>query len=710
MKNERMRYISITAAILLVFVLLMLLFSNRSGDFSAMEAQNGVLDATSADFSSAVYEIDGEWAFYPEVLGSGAELNTAQPGERNESIPYGSYRLKIHAQPKQYLTLGGYSFDYSTRVLVNGSEVLEIGKVGASAAESEPRIDYMLIPIYTGEDGTVEVVCQYANFVHREGGGLTQMHLSTAENIDRMRRSRNLYSLVLGGSLCLFGMYFLLFAVFQGESKYVFLAVICVLLGLRDQNFYVLHLLPANYNWAVAYRFLVLMITLQPCFLLLLLQSLYEKLAKPIVVRCYTALYAVLAAAHFILPTQDIAPLSKIGYYLSMPFFLYLVVQLIRRFWRIRRFEWDDVLVLLGYLLLFGSNVYEAVFGRIVTTITRHGAAPPYLLVFVFLIAGAISLKINRREQELSESRRQREVLTQLNRLKSEFLHQMAHELKTPLTVMSGYAQLTDWQLGTGAVSADAHEHMQTISSEAQRLSALVSRLIDLANGGSPDIEMGVIDAAQLLSGAADVCRPMLEKAQPAESDSGDAVLRLGQSGNAAGAINPTVNANRHTENGMIAHRPRTRRAACLRVSAIPRGIAPDLLPHILRRAAAAATAQRYRSGRSARTRQDSPRFARGGAYWMQTARCSGSNRRKKPPLKTQGEKCIVEDKLILLRRTIRAHHGDQRRGDVHAVTAPRQKPHTAPTRCFHAVDLIVLIFFCRTAMRGAAPRDQAGI
>ena len=59
----------------------------------------------------------------------------------------------------------------------------------------------------------------------------------------------------------------------------------------------------------------------------------------------------------------------------------------------------------------------------------------------------------------------------------------MAHELKTPLTVMSGYAQLTDWQLGTGEVSADAHEHMQTISSEAQRLSALVSRLIDLANG-----------------------------------------------------------------------------------------------------------------------------------------------------------------------------------------------------------------------------------
>lgn len=326
------------------------------------------------------------------------------------------------------------------------------------------------------------------------------------------------------------------------------------------------------------------MITLQPCFLLLLLQSLYEKLAKPIVVRCYAVLYAVLAAAHFILPTQDIAPLSRIGYYLSMLFLLYLVVQLIRRFWRIRRLERDDVFVLLGYLLLFGSNVYEAVFGRIVTTITRHGAAPPYLLVFVFLIAGAISLKINRREQELSESRRQREVLTQLNRLKSEFLHQMAHELKTPLTVMSGYAQLTDWQLGTGAVSADAHEHMQTISSEAQRLSALVSRLIDLANGGSPDIEMGVIDAAQLLSGAVDVCRPMLEKKHNRlESDSGEGITLWGNTEMLLQVlINLTVNANRHTENGVIAYRIADEGEwVCLRVSDTGSGIAPDLLPHI---------------------------------------------------------------------------------------------------------------------------------
>ena len=170
------------------------------------------------------------------------------------------------------------------------------------------------------------------------------------------------------------------------------------------------------------------------------------------------------------------------------------------------------------------------------------------------------------------------------NRLESEFLHQMAHELKTPLTVMSGYAQLTDWQLSTGAVGASAHEHMQTISSEAQRLSALVSRLIDLANGGSPDIEMGVVDAAQLLSGAADVCRPMLEKKHNRlESDSGDGIALWGNPEMLLQVlINLTVNANRYTENGVIAYRIADEgERVCLRVSDTGSGIAPDLLPHI---------------------------------------------------------------------------------------------------------------------------------
>lgn len=591
MKNKRLQRVlhraEIVCAALIALTMLIFLFSSRGGHFSELTLQNGELDAREADFSSSVYEIEGDWTFYANVLDDGSGLSGRMPGAHDESIPYGTYRIVLHAQPEQYLMIGGYSLDYSTRVFVNGRAQLEIGRVGERAEDSEPRIDYMLIPVYTGADGTVELVLQYANFVHREGGGQTALYLSTAENIDRMRRSQDLYSLVLGGALCLFAVYFLLFAAIQNERKYFCLAAICLLLGLRDQNFYVLHLLPSNYNWAIAYRFLVLMISLQVCVLLLLLASLYEKLTRPWVMRYYIVLYAGLAAAHFLLPTQEVASLSMVGYHISAPFLLYILFCLVRRLWQVRRMRGDDVLILLGYLLLFWSNAYEAVFGRIVTSVTRHGVAPPYMLVFVLLIACAISIQVNRREQELSESRRQREVLEQLNRLKSEFLHQMAHELKTPLTVMSGYAQLTDWQLDTQTAVPQAHEHLQTISSEAQRLSALVTRLIDLANGASPDIKMEALSAGHILSAAADVCRPMLAKRGNRLEIFCERELTLWGSEEALMQvlINLTVNAGRHTEDGTVTYRaetdPHDAHFACIRVTDTGSGVAPETLEHI---------------------------------------------------------------------------------------------------------------------------------
>lgn len=219
-KPKKQTWLLLLPAVLVVLCAMVWLFSSQEDATGELTPVDGVLDARGADFAHTVYTLGSDWTFYPETLASTqTELSGRETGAHDESVPYGTYRLELLAQPGQYLVLSGYSFDYSTRVYLNGKQVLEIGKVADTAAASEARINYMDIPIYTGEDGRVEIVCQYANFVHKEGGSLPRLYLSSPEKTQEMQRGNDLYSLALSGGLCLFGCYFLLLAAIQRGAE-----------------------------------------------------------------------------------------------------------------------------------------------------------------------------------------------------------------------------------------------------------------------------------------------------------------------------------------------------------------------------------------------------------------------------------------------------------------------------------------------------------
>ena len=78
---------------------------------------------------------------------------------------------------------------------------------------------------------------------------------------------------------------------------------------------------------------------------------------------------------------------------------------------------------------------------------------------------------------------RQNEALEQLNNMKTEFLGNISHELKTPLTVISGYAQLSERQLEVAGKPEDAGiiDKMKFISSEAERLGLMVGQILDVS-------------------------------------------------------------------------------------------------------------------------------------------------------------------------------------------------------------------------------------
>ena len=71
------------------------------------------------------------------------------------------------------------------------------------------------------------------------------------------------------------------------------------------------------------------------------------------------------------------------------------------------------------------------------------------------------------------------EMLVQVNEMKTAFLSDASHELKTPLAAMSGYAQNAELELKNGGDPVEIQEKLRRISSEANRMALMVTQILD---------------------------------------------------------------------------------------------------------------------------------------------------------------------------------------------------------------------------------------
>ncbi len=136
-------------------------------------------------------------------------------------------------------------------------------------------------------------------------------------------------------------------------------------------------------------------------------------------------------------------------------------------------------------------------------SLRRSGRATSWL-VQIFSVTDAQNVPIGR-GQIWKDITTDREV----DRMKASLMATVSHELRTPLAAIKGYVStlLADdvaWDPST------QREFLQTISEETDRLSALVSDLLDLSRieGGSLKVRTEVIDLAELIAEAAQNAHP----------------------------------------------------------------------------------------------------------------------------------------------------------------------------------------------------------
>ncbi len=103
-------------------------------------------------------------------------------------------------------------------------------------------------------------------------------------------------------------------------------------------------------------------------------------------------------------------------------------------------------------------------------------------------------------------------ALEETNRLKTDFLANASYELRTPLTTISGFAELLAEGVG-GSVTDQQREYLDGILKAASTLTALIDSILDVSPGesGQLDVNAAEISLAPLLNSVVEVVRPQIE-------------------------------------------------------------------------------------------------------------------------------------------------------------------------------------------------------
>ncbi|MDR1067979.1 MAG: HAMP domain-containing histidine kinase, partial [Clostridiales Family XIII bacterium] len=210
---------------------------------------------------------------------------------------------------------------------------------------------------------------------------------------------------------------------------------------------------------------------------------------------------------------------------------------------------------------------------------------------FVFLIINSLLMSDRYAKTQQSEEKLavHNERLDKLNRAKTEFLQDMSHEMKSPLTVIATGIDFADREIHKESADMErTAAALDSIREETQRLGRMVGGMVNLASMSEISENRKRVDFAALLRNSAEAFRLALERRNnrlSVEIAPGLPDVFMENDRFKQVLSNLFSNAAEHTENGKIVIA-----ADCdgtfitVRVADTGEGIAPELLPDVFKR------------------------------------------------------------------------------------------------------------------------------
>ncbi len=562
--------------------------------------QDGIYDLTGiTDWETFVARLEPGSVYYPNtyLMPGQTDIAVAESisrfGEQREDYLSQRFVLKMSDHSEVYTLRFELNGRHAMRVYVNGALVGQTGELGTTKQSTEVWENHIIChaaPV----NGEMDIILHSAQFYHaKRGATLAQLSIekSTGQDMPSFGQIRGLLvtGVFLGSAVLLFSIYFL----FSKAKATLYFAIACSVIAIREclqSQAWTLFPIPGNLSFMLEYLTMVLL----TIFLSLYLGQF--KLSRWLQTIRYTTIISSMAYGVCVLFGDALFYTSVLIYY-QVVLLLCCIPGILGLFFTIRFPTKEQSAALYGiavfYLAAFSDIlIYSDLFGN-------HPNLPileTAMLVFVLAQTVSLCLMNNRVLAEAREAEHKLEaekyVLEELNRMKTEFLGNVSHEFKTPLTVMSGYAQTTR-QLAEQPGELDAGEvsrRMQLISSEAERLSLLVGQTLDITRieEGRMAIDRIPCYMDEIIHRAIQTHYPVLNKNSnrlEIHMESGMEAVNADPARISQVIINLISNAVRFTVNGLItvsARREDSHILVC--VSDTGAGISQSQLPHIFER------------------------------------------------------------------------------------------------------------------------------
>lgn len=559
----------------------------------------GRFDLTTVDVDGHVIQLTGDWDLYPDGHFSPQEVASGLAGAPKPSGTFkagedhvGTYRAVFTVEAGKTYAISVRHQMLCERIYIDGELIGMVGNPGLTREESTPGIGYYLFS-FAPASNEAEMLVQFSIFDVEYGMTLPTVLVSAEQTLlsyAGFKMFRDCFT--LGIMLMVFVLFIAgyLFGGMKSSALHFSLAALAIGVHVLLRNRALIRVFQWQWDLTVIGEFLMM---------LLMVSALAGYIRKTYPEVFHRQVYWFLQIVTILYGCVILVTDTVIFPYLMLPYQsivaaigIYVLVRVIRPAFAQKT---EGILFVAGFGLFLVFAVLDILYLNFIFLTSDFNLLQMGMVLFVCLHTAAMMVGLSRKDEALAsaraleiEQRRANEMLLRLNMMKASFVATVSHEMRTPLTIISGHAEIVAKKMDEGATPKEDHlNRLETIASEANRLGDLVGSLLqvskwmDSKDGRSVNLSDIVVRTARvyepILEKKGNLLEVHVEARLPNIFANPDRIVQV--------VINLLSNANTHTPKGTVILRTSGKDGKVfLEVIDNGVGIAQEEIPHLFDR------------------------------------------------------------------------------------------------------------------------------